>query len=274
MSSIVIAGDTSGTCTLQANAVAGTTTLTLPTTSGTLYAKAGGGAIGVADGGTGATTLTGVLKGNGTSAFTAAVAGTDFVAPGGALGTPSSGTLTNCTGYSASNLTTGTLPAARLPTGSVLQVVSVNDTTQYVFNSGSSSQTTYYNISGMVASITPSSSSSKILLMANITAGQASNTYNAFFRAQRNGTTIGVGVAGAYPGTSTTAMRTSDGGEIGTSLILYLDSPGTTSAVSYQIQICNSGGSASPSYVNRPQNASTGWEQTGASSIILMEIAG
>jgi hypothetical protein len=48
-------------------------------------------------GGTGATTLTGVLKGNGTSAFTAATAGTDYVAPSGALGTPSSGTLSNCT---------------------------------------------------------------------------------------------------------------------------------------------------------------------------------
>ena len=34
------------------------------------------------NGGTGATTLTGVLKGNGTSAFTAATAGTDYVAPG------------------------------------------------------------------------------------------------------------------------------------------------------------------------------------------------
>ena len=53
--------------------------------------------LAVADGGTGASTLTGVLKGNGTSAFTAATAGTDFVAPSGALGTPSSGTLTNCT---------------------------------------------------------------------------------------------------------------------------------------------------------------------------------
>jgi hypothetical protein len=38
-------------------------------------------ALGVAYGGTGATTLTGVLKGNGTSAFTAATAGTDYVAP-------------------------------------------------------------------------------------------------------------------------------------------------------------------------------------------------
>jgi hypothetical protein len=38
--------------------------------------------LAVADGGTGASTLTGILKGNGTSAFTAATAGTDFVAPG------------------------------------------------------------------------------------------------------------------------------------------------------------------------------------------------
>ena len=40
------------------------------------------GTLPVANGGTGATTLTGVLKGNGTSAFTAATAGTDYVAPG------------------------------------------------------------------------------------------------------------------------------------------------------------------------------------------------
>lgn len=37
--------------------------------------------IGVAYGGTGATTLTGLVKGNGTSAFTAAVAGTDYLDP-------------------------------------------------------------------------------------------------------------------------------------------------------------------------------------------------
>ena len=55
------------------------------------------GTLAVGNGGTGATTLTGLLKGNGTSAFTAASAGSDYVAPSGALGTPSSGTLTNCT---------------------------------------------------------------------------------------------------------------------------------------------------------------------------------
>jgi len=52
------------------------------------------------------TTITGVLKGNGT-AISAATAGTDYVAPGGALGTPSSGTLTNCTFPTLNQNTTG-----------------------------------------------------------------------------------------------------------------------------------------------------------------------
>ena len=40
------------------------------------------GTLPVANGGTGATTLTGILKGTGTTAITAATAGTDYVAPG------------------------------------------------------------------------------------------------------------------------------------------------------------------------------------------------
>ena len=39
--------------------------------------------LAVADGGTGVSTLTGIVKGNGTSAFSAAVQGTDYYAPGG-----------------------------------------------------------------------------------------------------------------------------------------------------------------------------------------------
>jgi hypothetical protein len=39
------------------------------------------GTLAVGDGGSGATTLTGILKGNGTSAFSAAVDGTDYLSP-------------------------------------------------------------------------------------------------------------------------------------------------------------------------------------------------
>lgn len=66
--------------------VSGTTTLASLTASKAVFTDASknltsSGTLGVDQGGTGAVTLTGVLKGNGTSAFTAAVAGTDFLAP-------------------------------------------------------------------------------------------------------------------------------------------------------------------------------------------------
>jgi hypothetical protein len=76
MSSVVISGNTSGTVTLDAPAVAGTTVLTLPATSGTVIVGTSG-VTSVASGGTGASTLTlnNVILGNGTTAV-------KFVAPG------------------------------------------------------------------------------------------------------------------------------------------------------------------------------------------------
>ena len=54
------------------------------------------------------TTGSALLKGDGSGGFASASAGTDYVAPGGALGTPSSGTLTNCTFPTLNQNTTGT----------------------------------------------------------------------------------------------------------------------------------------------------------------------
>ena len=72
--------------------------------------------LAVADGGTGASTLTGVLKGNGTSAFTAATAGTDYVAPGTA------------TTFTALQTFAGTSSNADLKTSNILETATISAT--------------------------------------------------------------------------------------------------------------------------------------------------
>jgi hypothetical protein len=58
MSSVIVAGDTSGSVTLQAPAVSGSTVLTLPTTSGTLVVNSGAQTIEFADGSASAPSIT------------------------------------------------------------------------------------------------------------------------------------------------------------------------------------------------------------------------
>ena len=72
--------------------------------------------LAVADGGTGASTLTGVLKGNGTSPFTAATAGTDYVAPGTA------------TTFTALQTFAGTSSNADLKTSNIIETATVSAT--------------------------------------------------------------------------------------------------------------------------------------------------
>jgi hypothetical protein len=75
------------------------------------------GTLPVANGGTGAATLTGLVKGNGTGAMTAAVAGTDFLAPtGSAAGLTNFPTLNQNTTGNAANVT-GTVALANGGTG-------------------------------------------------------------------------------------------------------------------------------------------------------------
>jgi len=89
------------------------------------------GTLPVANGGSGAVTLTGVLKGNGTSAFTAATAGTDYVAPGTATTFTALQTF-NGTSSNASHKATNMLEVATVSATAATGTINFDNTTQSV----------------------------------------------------------------------------------------------------------------------------------------------
>ena len=117
------------------------------------------------------------------------------------------------------------LSKASLPTGSVLQVVNVNNNTSY-----STSSSTYTSI-GLSASITPTSATSKILMICSLASlgKETGNTYAAF-RYHRNGSMI-QDYLGVYGGFNSTTTRSTSAG----ASFQYLDSPATTSATTYEV---------------------------------------
>jgi transcriptional regulator with XRE-family HTH domain len=107
--------------------------------------------------------------------------------------------------------------------GKILQVVSTTKTD--TFSTASSS---FVDITGLSVSITPTSASSKILVMAHITAGVSANSgYNLLLR---DSTIILQGdAASSRPRISVAVMNTSTY-EMQTTPVVFLDSPSTTSS--------------------------------------------
>jgi len=156
--------------------------------------------------------------------------------------------------------------------GKVLQVVTVT-TDAISFSTTSASNV---DITGLVASITPSATSSKILVTAVVNCGGSDN----------NGVGLGLTRGGSRIGDSTETPGSSirsvmagcklqDGNDISTITLNYLDSPSTASAAQYKVQVsCRSDGGAHTFRLNRSNDHNNQSCLVTASSITLMEIAG
>jgi len=117
------------------------------------------------------------------------------------------------------------LPAA-IPTGSVLQVVTDTLTSEYTTSSTSWSDT------GLTLNITPSATSSKILILVQL-AGIYSNTASQWltYTLDRGGSNLGnatYGIGGL--------VDHNDGRIIVGDGVVYMDSPSSTSSLTYKIQ--------------------------------------
>ncbi len=205
----------------------------------------------------GATTVVAVTSAGVAVTGTLSSSGATTLANGAVLGTPASGNLSNCTALNATQLTTGTVPAATLPAGSVLQVLSTRTTTAQTITGG------FVAVSGLSVSITPQSASNKVLVQVSISyGGNGNDTWNiGQLTLYRDATAIGnSGV------TSTTALTAYDESKLwGSAAYTFLDSPATTSATAYTVQIA-------ASYNGIRINTSN--ENTGASTITVTEIRG
>lgn len=159
--------------------------------------------------------------------------------------------------------------------GNVIQVVSTTKTDTFSIASSS----TYADITGLSVSITPTSASSKILVIVNIGASSISQGGTSAYRLVRDSTAIGVGTpSGSRQGASFRFFNgTSDGncsyGGLGFN---FLDSPATTSSTTYKLQVITQNLSPCTGYINvsaSDTNTAESYGTRAASTITVMEIA-
>jgi hypothetical protein len=146
--------------------------------------------------------------------------------------------------------------------GNVLQVVNVAFPTIFTTTS-----TSYVDVTGFSASITPTSATSNILVTINAVCGTSNS--DGFINLLRDSTNIAQGTGGS---TSNQTMHIN--GNVPTrygmlmASVVCLDSPATTSSVTYKLQV-RSTASTTVRIGGRGEDSLFG----GYSSITLMEIA-
>ena len=172
----------------------------------------------------------------------------------------------------ANNRTLSDVTAAGIPksAGQVLQVKSATKTDKQSTTSNS-----YSDVTGLSVTITPSSANSKIYVMVHVVYGGGDNSYGAF-RLMRDTTHIskstyatGNQVNASFTGNMETASHITRNAACN-----FLDSPATTSAVTYKVQFAQSYSSYNMT-INAPHQTDNYSYNIGhTSSITVMEIAG
>ena len=146
-----------------------------------------------------------------------------------------------------------TVPSAKMPTGSVIQVVNMTDGTNNTSSSNSWAEST------ITLNITPQFSSSKILVQVHIVgANKSNNTYLGLRLLRVNPNAVLSQFENQFMYNAGTGQES--GGGTG---ITYLDSPNSTNALTYKVQF-RSGENTSNAQFNIG----------GTSSMTLQEIQG
>lgn len=136
-------------------------------------------------------------------------------------------------------------PAVDVPTtGQILQVVSTTKTDAF-----STASTTYVDITGLSVSITPKSSTNKVLVTVNTTLSVSGGAATQAFQLRRAGNNIAASTGAGFNGTFLTNYASVAANDAMIPVAFsFLDSPATTAATTYNVQTLTSSGTL---YINR-----------------------
>src|SRR5210317_975367 len=167
---------------------------------------------------------------------------------------------------------TGANPSWVDSSGGILQVVSTEKT-----DTGSWTTSATRVDTGLQAIITPSSTSSKILMLWQLALGYQGTTAQDFIHLDRNGTEINLGDAGSGQKRANSQWGGSFSGNSDEYMVhtytgSFLDAPNSTSALTYKVQSSQIG-SSNTHYINRSDRDGTYTAYDGrfVSNIILLE---
>ena len=148
----------------------------------------------------------------------------------------------------------------------VVQVKSTSKTDTFTMTSA-----TFTDITGLSVSITPTSASNKILVMVTVNTGGLGNIH---MRLMRDSTAIGIGDTSGSRIRSTLASQLNyDANMITSGAADFLDSPATTSATTYKLQISAASSPSVQTTINRTVNDSNNAQTPNTiSTITVMEV--
>lgn len=153
-----------------------------------------------------------------------------------------------------------------LDIGKILQIVQTAKTDDFSVSLATDSVT---DITGLSASITPSSTSNKILISYDIHLRSTSNS--AKIQLMRDTTKICINTSTSGFEAQTSVSPNDTVFALAVSSFSFLDSPSSTSSITYKPQVSHGSGATNTIYVNRPESTNSRHGRV-TSQITLMEI--
>ena len=177
------------------------------------------------------------------------------------------------TGYTPTTIS-GSLSADKMPSGSIIQVQHVKDTSSGTWSQSGVGISYYADIPGLTLNMTLNDSANSVLVLAHCCFSENSTDYGILYRVMRDTTCLGgvttnnrsqISFAGTAPG----SYMDDKSGSCGFS---YVDTPGTASQMTYKVTALNRHSPDNWAYNRAYDSNNDAGKGQGVSTLTCLEI--